>query len=302
MVRVTGGAPAPCGVLIVDKPSGPTSHDVVAEARRRYRTRQVGHAGTLDPMASGVLLLLLGEATKLSSHLSANDKSYRTRIRFGRATDSLDAQGRTTAEVTLAPEWLDATRLRAALERERERRLQHPPAVSAIHVAGQRAHERVRRGEAVALEPRSVSVRDLTLIATGDEHVDVELTVSKGYYVRAFARDLGDALGVPAHVVELRRLSSGVFSLADATAWPPAAEPPAPIALAEAARRALPTATLTDEGTTRARTGKRLTAEHFVSAPEDDAVWAWLDPAGALVALGARADETFRVVRGFTAH
>src|SRR5690606_2789954 len=146
------------GVLVVDKPVGPTSHDIVAQARRWYGTRSVGHAGTLDPAASGVLVLMFGEAKKLSSYLTAQSKAYIADVCFGRATDSLDASGATIAEQPLPSDWPPADELAAALEAERSRTAQLPPVVSAIKLGGRPAHRRVRAGESVELAPRPVQV------------------------------------------------------------------------------------------------------------------------------------------------
>ncbi len=292
--RTTG----PHGLLVVDKPLGPTSHDVVATARRLFGTRTVGHAGTLDPRASGVLLLLFGEGTKLSSHLTNDTKRYRATIRFGTATDTLDAAGTVVDRVALAPDWLDSARLQTALEAEHARRQQAPPAFSAIKVDGQRAHRISRGGGQVELAPRPVEVLALTLLSRGTHEVCVELTVSKGYYVRAFARDVATALGVPGHLAELRRLASGPFTEREALTWPPA-EPPALMPLADAVRRALPIATLTTDGVRRARFGQPLTRADFIAEPPTTRA-AWLDEAGQLIALGEPREEAqFGVVRGF---
>ena len=288
------------GVLVVDKPRGPTSHDLVAQARRLYRTREVGHAGTLDPMASGVLVLLFGEATKLSAHLTAADKTYRAVVSFGRATDTLDAEGRVVAEAPLSPGGLDRAELEAALAAEKARSLQVPPLFSAISVGGKRAHRVGRSGGSVELDPRPVSVRELSLVSLSNAEACVELRVSKGYYVRALARDLGEHLGIPAHLSELRRLASGCFSIDEAVAWPLAE--PAPLAgLTDSARRALPVATLTIEGATRARRGQPLDRSCFGEHPEVGLA-AWIAPSGELVAIGEeREPGVFRVVRGFNA-
>src|SRR5690349_5770388 len=154
----------PHGIVIVDKPRGPTSHDLVQEARRVFHTRRVGHAGTLDPMATGVLVLLLGEATKLSDLATAADKTYRAGVHFGRATDSHDADGNTTAESASTLEQIAGADLAQALEAERERTLQVPPAVSAIKLQGRRAYELARNGAAPELEARPVRVRRLEVI------------------------------------------------------------------------------------------------------------------------------------------
>ncbi len=253
----------PNGVLVVDKPRGPTSHDIVSKLRRAYGTRQVGHAGTLDPMATGVLVTMLGEATKLSGYLTLSEKSYRAEVELGIGTDTLDAEGTVTERVQLAEDWLSAERLERALAVERARTEQVPPAFSAIHVDGERAHEKSRRGEAVQLPPRAVRVIALDARTVTGRRVELELTVSKGYYVRSLARDLGQALGVPSHLAALRRTASGRFTLQDAVAWPLAEPPPQPIELADAARRALPCAILTEAGAARARLGQKLADRAF---------------------------------------
>jgi len=296
------------GVLVADKPSGPTSHDVVQQARRLYGTRDIGHAGTLDPLATGVLLLLFGEALKLSPYLSAERKRYRARLVFGRATDTLDALGETTQEVELAPDWLEADALALALSNERRRSAQVPPAFSAIRLAGQRAHRLSRRGQAPELAPRAVTVHELDVVerAADAASVDLEMVVSKGYYVRALARDLGEALGVPTHLSSLRRLASGAFTLDDATGWPPA-ERPALIPLEVAAARALPVIQVNATGERRARFGQALGIDDFCEdplaahgTPEEQRVVAWRGADGLLVALGRRDSELgFRVLRGF---
>ena len=294
------------GVLIADKPRGPTSHDVVAEARRLYRTRHVGHAGTLDPMATGVLVLLFGRALKLSSYLAGAAKRYRAVVSLGRSTDTFDALGRTLSETELHPAEPARARILEALALERERELQDPPAFSAIKVAGRRAHQASRRGEAIELAPRPVVVDSLELAGIEDHALTLELTVSKGYYVRALARDLGARLGVPAHLAELRRTASGPFELGEATAWPPSS-PPQLIPIERAATRALPSARLLERGAERARLGQKLEASDFAEEERtvlilraaEGSVFAWFGPEGNLVALGRRDGERFRVVRGF---
>jgi tRNA pseudouridine55 synthase len=297
----------PHGVLVVDKPSGPTSHDVVAQARRVFGTRRVGHAGTLDPMATGVLVLLLGEATKLSDVATNERKTYLAEVSFGRATHSLDAQGQTTAEKALAPGWLERPMLERALELERARALQLPPAVSAIKLDGQRAYRLAHAGKTPELAPRAIAVHALALLDYDAESARLELTVSKGYYVRALARDLGEALGVPAHLSSLRRVQSGCFGLDEACPWP-APDLPALIPLARAVPRLAPTRRLTDAGVARARQGRALSAEDFMdgaalepSVLAPSVTVAWTDASGTPVALGRREGDIFRVQRGFTA-
>ena len=287
-------------MLVVDKPGKATSHDVVAQARRIFGTREVGHAGTLDPMATGVLLLLFGEATKLSGFLTRDRKRYRATVCFGRTTDTLDADGQTTEERAIAPEQLSEAAVRAALAGEKARRLQVPPAVSAIKVDGRRSYALARAGQAPELAEREVRVEELRLISRHEHELVVEVEASKGYYVRALARDLGHALGLPAHLSALRRLASGRFELADAAPWP--LDPSLPLlATAEAARRALPSGTLNETGERRARLGQTVELADFLlpaPAPLLETA-AWFTSSGELIALGQeRSPGEFRVVRG----
>lgn len=285
------------GVLVVDKPVGPTSHDIVAQARRLFATRRVGHAGTLDPAASGVLLLLVGEATKLSNYLMLDSKSYQAEIGFGRSTDTLDAQGQTTEVVDLASGWCPRERLDEALACEASRKQQIPPQFSAIKVGGRVAHRAARRGESLELAARSIEVHHCQLDEFDGARATLLLRVSKGFYVRSFARDLGATLGVPAHLTALRRLASGAFSLAEACPWPPS-QAPSLLSLEAAVGRCLPTLELNDEGALRAVQGKRLDSEHFSNESPPTTAAAWLHR-GRLVALGSLQDEGYRVLRGF---
>ncbi len=280
------------GVLVVDKPRGPTSHDVVARVRKALGTRAVGHAGTLDPMATGVLVVAVGEATKLVPYLTADEKEYEATVRLGAETDTLDAEGRVTRQVPPPPGWREV--LPAALEAERARSAQVPPAYSAIHAGGVRAHQLARRGEAPELAPREVAARAIELLGTEDDEVRVRLVVAKGYYVRAFARDLAARLGTVGHLVALRRLRSGAFSLADASPLEP---PPPLVPLHLAAARVLPVATLTERGVAHARVGKPVDPADL--APTAPGVHAWVDAGGRLVALGELTEGVGRVVRGF---
>ena len=289
------------GVLVVDKPGKATSHDIVARARRVFGTREVGHAGTLDPMATGVLLLLFGEATKLSQFLTRDRKRYRATVCFGRATDTLDADGQTTEEAPIDPGQLSDSAIQAALATERARRAQIPPAVSAIKVDGRRSYALARAGNAPELAEREILVEQLLLLERTERELVVEVEASKGYYVRALARDLGAALGLPAHLSALRRLASGRFELSDAAPWP--LDPTVPLVpTAEAARRALTSGILNGNGERRARLGQLVELADFVEptqAPLHETV-AWFTSSGGLVALGEeRSPGEFRVVRGF---
>jgi tRNA pseudouridine55 synthase len=304
------------GVLVIDKPRGPTSHDIVTRLRRTLRVRAVGHAGTLDPMATGVLVVAIGEATKLVPWLTAHDKSYEATISLGIETDTLDAEGRQVHRQPPGDELLAALRdprapdeialLRAALDQERARTAQVPPAYSAIRTGGERAFDLARRGEPPSLSPRPVVVQRLEVLARSADppSLTIAIDVGKGYYVRALARDLATALGTVGHLIQLRRTRSGCFFSEECISIDAGArtlrdhvEP-----LEKAAARALPVARLTDAGERDARHGRA------VLAPDIDASkgalggpCAWLDERGTLVAVG-RLDEDGRgrVLRGFS--
>jgi tRNA pseudouridine55 synthase len=288
------------GVLVVDKPSGQSSHDVVNQLRRVYRTRRVGHAGTLDPMATGVLVMLLGEATKLSAVLTTQSKEYETTIELGVETDSLDADGQVTARRPV-PEWSDAA-LEAALAVERQRRVQVPPQVSAIRVGGVRAYEKARKGEVAVLEPRDVLVHEMQLLGRTRTSLTVRLLVSKGYYVRALARDLCRELGTVGHLTHLRRVASGHFDLGRAVSLP-LTEPVPLLPLATAAELALPTATVTEDTARRAAFGQPLERSELPGLPEAFLGRAALLHDGRLIALVSSESDSnyFRVLRGFVA-
>lgn len=276
------------GVLVVDKPKGPTSHDVVARARKVLGTREVGHAGTLDPMATGVLVLAVGEATKLVPYLTAAEKAYETTIALGATTDTLDADGVVTER---APVAITEVAVRRAIDLERARTKQVPPAFSAIKVGGQRAHVKARRGEEVVLEARDVLVRNMELRALRETEIDLALEVSKGYFVRSLARDLAHALGTVGHLRALRRTRSGCFAVDEAGPL----EHDRLIPLATAAARALPAIVLTEDAVREASFGRPVPLASCGEGPH-----AWLDATGRLVAVGETApDGRGRVLRGF---
>lgn len=231
------------GLLLVDKPAGPTSHDVVARLRRILGTRRIGHAGTLDPAATGLLVIAVGRSTRLLGHLALTTKSYDATIRLGWATDTDDAEGR---PASIAPagavEGITDASIDAGLAALTGDLLQVPSAVSAIKIDGRRAYQRVRAGEEVSLPARPVTVHRLELVAQvrrgavnpadadpggGSEErrgsgslpaidLDVRVDCSSGTYIRALARDLGAALGTGGHLIRLRRTRVGPFPLADA--------------------------------------------------------------------------------------
>jgi len=302
------------GVLVLDKPRGPTSHDVVARLRKKLGTREIGHCGTLDPMATGVLVAALGEATKLAPYLTLADKSYDATLALGVETDTLDAEGRETARTEVPPPTLAAlekirkgeapVELLGALAIEQARTAQIPPAYSAIKKDGKPSYARARRGEAQELEPRPVAVRSLKLLDGGIDPspwLAVELHVSKGYYVRSLARDIARGLGTVGHLTALRRTASGGFTLSEALPLDtPGDELEARIIpLERAAERALPALVLTAHAAREARFGRPVPLEDAGDVAHGP--HAWFDPAGHLVAIGeCDAEGVGHVVRGFS--
>ncbi|MCX7542663.1 tRNA pseudouridine(55) synthase TruB [Corynebacterium sp. P5848] len=212
---------ATSGLVIVDKPVGLTSHDVIARLRRAFGTRKVGHAGTLDPMATGVLVVGIERGTRFLAHLVAETKSYTGTIRLGVSTSTDDADGKIVATAAAgAIAGLDDTTITAALENLRGPIMQKPSAVSAIKIDGKRAYERVRAGEAVDIPARPVTLHrlEVTDLRRDAEHVDIDIDVlcSSGTYIRSLARDLGAALSVGGHLTALRRTSVGPFDISRA--------------------------------------------------------------------------------------
>ena len=230
------------GLVVVDKPSGLTSHDVVARVRRLAGTRRVGHAGTLDPMATGVLVLGINRATRLLGHLTLTEKGYDATIRLGATTVTDDAEGEivATSDAAGVTDEQVATGV-AALTGDLQ---QVPSAVSAVKIDGKRAYKRVREGEDVVLPPRPVTVRVFDVLATRREgslvDVDVHVECSSGTYVRALARDLGSALGFGGHLTALRRTRVGPYGLDAARTLDALAEDLVVLPIAEAAREAFP--------------------------------------------------------------
>ena len=205
------------GVLVIDKPSGPTSHDVVARVRRALREKRIGHTGTLDPLATGVLPLVIGRATRLASFLSADRKSYAAAVRLGCATDSYDAAERQAAGLAPPPA-PDITRSQVedALAEFRGSFMQAPPPYSAKKIGGVAAHRLARRNKPVQPAPVAVTVHELECLGMAEGLVQLTLTVSAGFYVRSLAHDLGARLGCGAHLEELRRTAAGEFDLREA--------------------------------------------------------------------------------------
>ncbi len=275
------------GVVVVDKPAGLTSHDVVARVRRLAGTRRVGHAGTLDPMATGVLVVGVGRATRLLGHLSGTDKAYDATIRLGASTTTDDAEG---VVLDRAPAGdLDESLVRDAVAGLLGPLDQVPSAVSAVKVAGERAYVRARRGEQVELAARRVHVHrfDVDRLSRAGEHTDLDVRVvcSSGTYVRALARDLGVRLGVGGHLTRLRRTAVGPFTLEAAHTLDELADSWQALDLTTAAAASFPTLTLDAEQATRVRHGARLSG---LPLPADPGPVALLDPDGLLLALYAR--------------
>jgi len=214
------------GALLVDKPAGLTSHDVVDRLRRHLALKKVGHAGTLDPMATGLLVILLGRATKLSDSLMAADKVYAGRIKLGESTDSYDADGELTGSLPVPP--LDVAALNEVSATFVGDLLQTPPMVSAVKVKGVPLYKLARKGVEVAREPRLIHVYSFRITAYEEPFADFRVACTKGTYVRSLAHDLGEKLGCGAHLATLRRLDSGRFGVSEATpladllAMPPA--------------------------------------------------------------------------------
>jgi len=273
------------GILNLDKPQGLTSHDAVARVRAVARQGRVGHAGTLDPLATGVLVVCLGRATRLAEYLMASPKQYRAHVRLGIATTSYDAAGQVVAE---RPVRVSREQVEAALEGFRGAILQVPPMVSALKRGGRRLYELARQGVEIERAPRPVEIYSLELVAWTPPDLVLEVTCSPGTYIRSLAHDLGQALGCGAHVTGLVRLASGDFRLEDA------------LPLAELTAERLPSALLPldaglsrypalhlDEAAARAvRLGQALPAESAAAS-----VARAYGPDGALLAMMAYSAE-----------
>lgn len=257
-------APVTPGLVVVDKPAGITSHDVVARVRRLAGTRKVGHAGTLDPMATGVLVLGVDRATRLLGHLMLTEKAYAATVRLGVSTGTDDAEGEVSA--TPGAAGVDEQQVRDALTGFVGDIEQVPTAVSAIKVDGKRAYQRVRDGEQVELEARPVTIHELVVhdvrrsTVEGLEVLDADITMrcSSGTYVRAVARDAGALLGTGGHLTALRRTAVGPYDLAVARTLDDLAEEFAVLPLAVAARAAFPAADLDAQQARDVRVGRPL--------------------------------------------
>jgi tRNA pseudouridine55 synthase len=294
------------GLVVVDKPAGWTSHDVVAKMRGLAGTKKVGHAGTLDPMATGVLLLGLNKATRLLGHLSLAGKTYVATARLGVSTLTDDAEGETTSVADASS--LTDEQIRAAAARFEGSIEQIPSAVSAIKVDGKRAYARVRAGEDVQLAARPVTVSSLRvgdIVRTCVDDVgvvDVEVTVecSSGTYIRALARDIGGALGVGGHLTSLRRTAIGPFGIDDASTLTEieAADEVPMLDITEVAGRLFPRLDLDEGGAADVRTGRRLVGLDL-SRFEPGKPIAVFAPDGTFLALYERGSSVLRPVAVF---
>jgi tRNA pseudouridine55 synthase len=276
------------GVLVVDKPSGLTSHDVVAAARRALREKRIGHTGTLDPIATGVLPLACGRATRLVRFLTASDKEYEADIRLGLATDTYDVTGREVARADRIPSQEEVA---AALDALTGEYLQAPPPYSAKKIAGRRAYELARADVAVQPDPVPVRVERLELVDLETNVAAVRLTCSAGFYVRSLAHELGIRLGVGACLEALRRTRSGQFGLDDAVVFAVLASDPdvakSKIAPLESLLPQFPAVTLTDEGVRRVGHGRTIERGQVAGPLPVRAAWVRLmSREGALLALG----------------
>jgi tRNA pseudouridine55 synthase len=217
-VRATSGEPVKSGILNIDKPDGRTSHDVVQAVRRASGVRRVGHAGTLDPSATGVLVVCIGSATRVIAEIQAGRKAYRARVTLGAATTTYDSTGETVARHD--PSGVTRADVEAALAPFRGDILQQPPMYSALKHKGRRLYELAREGVEIEREPRPVTVEHLELIDWDPPDVSLEMTVSRGTYVRSIAHDLGARLGVGGHLSALERTAVGRFTIEEAVRLP----------------------------------------------------------------------------------
>jgi tRNA pseudouridine55 synthase len=282
------------GLVIVDKPAGVTSHDVVSRVRRLAGTRKVGHAGTLDPMATGVLVLGVNRATRLLGHLTLTEKAYDGTIRLGASTTTDDAEGEVIS--TAGTGDLDEAQIRSALAAFVGDIQQVPTTVSAIKVDGRRAYERVRQGEEVQLAARPVTIHALDVhqvrpTGAGIE-VDVSVRCSSGTYIRAIARDLGTELGVGGHLGALRRTAVGPFALEDAHTLEQVAEELTIMPIAEAARTCFASRDLGQAQAGDVRHGRQIDADL-------DGLTALFAPDGEFLALYEPSHGTTRAVAVF---
>ena len=289
------------GLVIVDKPGGMTSHDVVARIRRLAGTRRVGHAGTLDPMATGVLVVGVDKATRLLGYLALTEKQYDATIRLGQSTSTDDAEGELTA--TASAKDVSAETINKVIAELTGEIQQVPPAVSAIKVGGQRAYKLTRAGAAPELAARPVTVYQFTVTALRREgsllDVDATMRCSSGTYIRALARDLGAALGTGGHLTRLRRTRVGDYGVPAARTLEQLADRFEVVPLAQAASTAFPRRNLSADEARRVAHGGRLAATGTDAGPGAPGPTAAFAPDGSLVALLAEQDGQARPLAVF---
>ncbi|MCC7382599.1 MAG: tRNA pseudouridine(55) synthase TruB [Deltaproteobacteria bacterium] len=283
------------GVLLIDKPAGITSHDVVQKVRRIFGQREVGHAGTLDPFATGLLVLGLGRATRLLRFIEAAEKRYVGTVVLGVATTTLDAEGEVTETRSIEGIGIGEGEIQRALASLRGEIDQRVPAFSAVHVAGERLYARARRGEAVETPVRRVQIHHLEAVRIALPEVDIEARVSKGTYVRALAAQIGDALSVPAHLKTLRRLSVGPFRIEDARGTERLLGVASELVPMERALDSLAAITVDETGAEDVRHGRRLSRAQIAagggaSGSAGDALRIH-GAGGALLAVGILRDD-----------
>lgn len=273
------------GLVIVDKPEGMTSHDVVSKIRRTFSTKKVGHAGTLDPMATGVLVLGLERGTKFLAHMVASTKSYTATIRLGAATTTDDREGETITSAS--PDQLAGiteTKISDAVKQFRGSIMQRPAAVSAIKIDGKRAHRRVREGEKVEIPARPVTISRYDILEIRRDaafiDIDVEVDCSSGTYIRSLARDLGEELGVGGHLTALRRTQVGPFTLDNAVTLEKLEENPhVSLTLDQALAASYPVLSVSEKEASDLAMGKWLTPRGLKG------IHAAVDPHGRAIAL-----------------
>lgn len=298
------------GLLVVDKGPGLTSHDVVGMLRRILGTREVGHTGTLDPLATGVLVIMVGEATKLAAHLTAADKVYETTLRLGVATDSLDADG--VEQETAPVPTLDRDKVEAATAQFLGEIDQRVPAISAVKVDGKALHKAARKGHEVAAPTRRVTAHAIEVLDVRANEIDLRVHCSKGFYVRSLGRDLAQALGTVGHLSALRRTRNGPFDVAHAVSFEllmrarrdEASRPEVRDALVplKDACALLPHLVLSEAGVAHARFGQPIPSTDVISRAEGKLaapIQVAFDEAGVPVALLSEDETGLRVVRGF---
>lgn len=246
--------------IVVDKPAGWTSHDVVAKMRGVFKTRRIGHGGTLDPMATGVLILGINRATKLLSYVAGTEKEYLATIRFGSATSTDDAEGEVTESISA--KHLDRETIEAAIVKYRGTFDQVPSSISAVKIKGQTAYKRVRAGEEVEIAARSITVHEFDLLdirpVAESVDVDVRVVCSSGTYIRALARDLGRDLGVGGHLTALRRTRVGQFEIDQAQSIADVEKEPREISLADMGAKLFPVIFVTEQTARAVQNGQRL--------------------------------------------